>query len=153
MSKILVFISLTAAFLTLSCTTVNDTQWDKEGYWQPIGLPGGFPSSFVIIHGFRIKKSDNNKSSQPPKDKTATADGSAIYKNNCHICHGDKGLGDGPMASKLKKKPANLQKISDWNDFFIKVSDGRGEMPAWKDKLSEHEIKSLISYISQSLKP
>lgn len=34
--------------------------------------------------------------------------GRAIFENNCVICHGDQGRGDGPYAAQLQFPPADL---------------------------------------------
>lgn len=34
--------------------------------------------------------------------------GAGVFKANCAMCHGDKGLGDGPAGAALNPKPRNL---------------------------------------------
>lgn len=34
--------------------------------------------------------------------------GAGVFKTNCAMCHGDKGLGDGPAGAALNPKPRNL---------------------------------------------
>lgn len=34
--------------------------------------------------------------------------GAGVFKTNCSMCHGDKGLGDGPAGGALVPKPRNL---------------------------------------------
>ena len=34
--------------------------------------------------------------------------GAGVYKTNCAMCHGEKGLGDGPAGMALMPKPRNL---------------------------------------------
>ncbi|MEY4616762.1 MAG: hypothetical protein RJB66_1722 [Pseudomonadota bacterium] len=34
--------------------------------------------------------------------------GASVFKTNCAMCHGDKGLGDGPAGAALMPKPRNL---------------------------------------------
>ena len=36
------------------------------------------------------------------------AHGAKVYKTNCSICHGDKGMGDGPAGMALVPKPRNF---------------------------------------------
>ena len=73
-----------------------------------------------------------------------------LYKAKCQGCHGTDGkasvvgkkLGakdfDDPDVVKLSK--AQLGTI---------VSDGKNRMPAYKDKLSDEEIKALARYIKE----
>jgi len=71
--------------------------------------------------------------------------GASDFRQYCAQCHGFKGIGNGPVASALKKKPANLTLLSKNNGGvfpeeevynFIdgsKVAEGHGtrEMPIW----------------------
>jgi mono/diheme cytochrome c family protein len=71
--------------------------------------------------------------------------GASDFRQYCAQCHGPKGVGDGPVAPALKKKPANLTLLSKNNGGvfpeeevynFIdgtKVAEGHGtrEMPIW----------------------
>jgi len=38
--------------------------------------------------------------------------GQQIYGDNCVMCHGDGGQGDGPMADQLYAKPADLTRLT-----------------------------------------
>ncbi|MCC1494442.1 c-type cytochrome [Cognatishimia sp. F0-27] len=38
--------------------------------------------------------------------------GMVLYQNNCAMCHGETGIGDGPMARAMTRAPANLTLIS-----------------------------------------
>ena len=37
------------------------------------------------------------------------------YMNNCAVCHGAEGKGDGPFAEQLTKRPSNLTLLSKYN--------------------------------------
>jgi mono/diheme cytochrome c family protein len=74
------------------------------------------------------------------------------YQDNCALCHGPKGAGDGPGAKAIKVKPANFtdkELLSAETDgsLFWKMSEGRGPMPPWKDVLSDKERWQLVNYI------
>ena len=43
----------------------------------------------------------------PPEDPILVA-GRTLYEENCVECHGNKALGDGPMAASLPVQPASL---------------------------------------------
>jgi len=38
--------------------------------------------------------------------------GAALYRQNCVVCHGPTGVGDGPQASALPVPPANLRGLA-----------------------------------------
>jgi len=77
-----------------------------------------------------------------PYDKGA---GAKQFREYCAQCHGIDGTGNGPVASELKRKPANLTVLSKNNngvfptsevhDFIVGTraipSHGTREMPVW----------------------
>jgi mono/diheme cytochrome c family protein len=80
------------------------------------------------------------------------AAGAQIFKDNCVLCHGDKGKGDGIGAKGLKPTPANftdskLLALETDGSLFWKMSEGRSPMPTWKDLLSDTERWQLVNYI------
>lgn len=80
------------------------------------------------------------------------AAGETLFQNSCALCHGEKGMGDGPGAKTLKVKPANftdkkLMSAETDGSLFWKISNGRGPMPPWKDDLTETERWQLVNYI------
>jgi mono/diheme cytochrome c family protein len=81
------------------------------------------------------------------------AAGGTLFATNCAVCHGDKGLGDGPTAEALEKKPANLteahvQELSDGSLFYI-ISHGKAEtpMPAWENVLEEGDRWNVVNFL------
>jgi cytochrome c6 len=82
-------------------------------------------------------------------------DGAALYERKCATCHGKDGKGRTRMGEKLglkelaavvaggpPVKAADLERI---------VRDGKGRMPAFKDKLSDAEIKSVAAYVEAGI--
>jgi mono/diheme cytochrome c family protein len=75
--------------------------------------------------------------------------GAALYKSKCAMCHGADGKGDTPVGKALKLRDlgsAEVQKQSDAELIAI-TADGKGKMPAYKGKLTEAEIKDVVSYV------
>jgi mono/diheme cytochrome c family protein len=86
----------------------------------------------------------------------AISAGKAEFTTLCATCHGETGAGDGPAASALTPKPANLDNTAkDATDAYIfwRISEGgsmapfNSAMPAHKDTMSEEQIWQVISYI------
>ena len=119
------------------------------------------PVLFVVLTSLRFQKSGGskfvapasaNELKNPLKDNaSATAEGKKIYDNNCAICHGAKGKGDGVAAAGLNKAPADhtsavVQEQSD-GALFWKISEGSNPMPAYKAVYSETQRWQLVNYI------
>jgi mono/diheme cytochrome c family protein len=94
------------------------------------------------------------------KNPVASADSvltkaKSIYEENCLMCHGETGKGDGPMAGMLKEKPSDLTdtkrlgEMSDGEIFWV-VTKGVKPMPPFETKLSEEERWSLV-HLTRSL--
>lgn len=73
------------------------------------------------------------------------------FQKNCVNCHGAKGEG-GPKEVEGKRfRVPNLReghalKHTD-EKFVVQITEGDEEMPAFKDKLSQEDIKGLVQFI------
>ncbi len=91
-------------------------------------------------------------------DYSKSFDGYRIFRTNCVVCHGLDGTGNGPLASKLETKPADLTN----NDRLVKKSDRElfkiiegtaphgqvsGDMPQWGLAIPQTQIRSLLTYV------
>ncbi|PYV39789.1 MAG: hypothetical protein DMG06_22195 [Acidobacteria bacterium] len=86
----------------------------------------------------------------------ATADsiakGQVTYKKNCQMCHGEKGMGDGPAGQRLNPRPrdftdkSKMEKMTD-EEMFKDITKGEGPMPAFEHKLSETDRWHVINYV------
>ena len=84
-----------------------------------------------------------------PVNLSRASSGQQIYEQNCAVCHGEKGYGDGPAAQKMQTKPFDLTThvlLHDEQYLHAVILNGRGEMPAWGDKLSQDQILDVIAY-------
>jgi cytochrome c6 len=84
----------------------------------------------------------------------AEPDGAAIYKSKCAVCHGADGKGQTTMGKNLHLKDLGSEDVQKLKGEELEniISKGKGKMPAYKDKLSEAEIDSLVTFI-RSLAP
>jgi len=81
----------------------------------------------------------------------AIKDGGALFTKQCLMCHGNKGMGDGPVGINLSPRPGNLllpkaQKMSD-GAIFWKITNGKAPMPTFKSSLTETQRWQLVDYI------
>jgi mono/diheme cytochrome c family protein len=72
-------------------------------------------------------------------------EGVSIYDDVCAMCHGLDMINPGGLTFDLRKFPKN-----DFERFRNSVLNGKGGMPAWRDKLSDEDIALLWAYISSS---
>jgi cytochrome c6 len=78
----------------------------------------------------------------------AQSSGEATYKAKCQMCHGEKGLADSGAGKSMKVKPAtdpDVKKMSE-AQMIDAVHNGSGKMQAYKDKLTDAQIKDAVEY-------
>ncbi len=91
-----------------------------------------------------------------PSTADVLAEGSALYKKNCEMCHGATGKGDGPATQFVKPAPHDItapEVQSEMTDggIFWKLTVGKKPMPPFGKKLSDNERWALVHYV-RSLK-
>lgn len=100
----------------------------------------------------------------------AADNGARLYRDYCAACHGPGGLGDGPVASLLNTKPADLTRLAQRHGgkfptgYVAKVlrfgvkqpAHGTREMPTWgpvfagninSNSQEKERVTNLISYL------
>ncbi|HJU18074.1 MAG TPA: copper homeostasis membrane protein CopD [Stellaceae bacterium] len=88
-----------------------------------------------------------------PYSAAAVAAGAAVYAENCAICHGAGGHGDGPAAAGLPIRPADLTEphlfAHSPGDLFWWISHGRanGVMPGFARVLTPRRRWDVIHFI------
>ncbi|MFQ5880628.1 MAG: c-type cytochrome, partial [Dehalococcoidia bacterium] len=77
--------------------------------------------------------------------------GRTLFLQNCAVCHGDTGRGDGPLAETLEVPPADFRiHIPFHSDefFFLVMTNGFGRvMPAFGDQLTEEERWHILNFL------
>jgi DNA-binding beta-propeller fold protein YncE len=79
-------------------------------------------------------------------------DGAMIFKAKCSKCHGTDGTGDTELGSAMHVPDLHateVQKASDAELFEVIKSGMGAQMPSFKDKLSDDQIKQLVSYVRE----
>ena len=93
--------------------------------------------------------------SQAPVITPDPARGASLYAQNCSICHGETGAGDGPAGVGLEPAPANLRDVSRldqlslfdlYNTLALGI-DGT-EMPSFADQLDDRQRWDVAAYIA-----
>jgi mono/diheme cytochrome c family protein len=78
-----------------------------------------------------------------------TAAGATVYSAKCMTCHAKDGSGNTPVGKSLQSadlRSPEVQKKSD-AELTESISEGKGNMPAFKTMLSEDEIHSVLGYV------
>ena len=75
------------------------------------------------------------------------ADGAALYKSKCAMCHSDNGV-----AKKMAEGSANLndpkwQEANSLEAIAKVIADGKGKMKGFKDKLQPEEIQAVAAHV------
>lgn len=77
--------------------------------------------------------------------------GASLFKARCAACHGADGKGETAVGKSMHLRSLaspEVQKQSD-KELTAMISDGKGAMPAYKDKLSGAQIKDLVGFIRE----
>lgn len=84
-------------------------------------------------------------------DPKAVAKGKKIFESLCWTCHGMSAKGDGPNASALKVRPADLgsSAIRAQSDgaLYWKITNGRGEMASYEQVISREQRWAAVHYL------
>ncbi|HLJ75792.1 MAG TPA: cytochrome c [Acidobacteriaceae bacterium] len=79
----------------------------------------------------------------------AQSAGADTYKSKCAMCHGPDGTAATPMGKMMKipsfKDPAVVQQSD--AALIAVTKDGKGKMPAYNGKLTDAQIKDVVSFI------
>lgn len=79
----------------------------------------------------------------------AQSAGADTYKTKCAMCHGADGTASGTMGKMYKipsfKDPAVVKSTD--AELMTITKDGKGKMPSYNGKLTDAQIKEVVSYI------
>lgn len=96
---------------------------------------------------------DKYKNMENPVEANAESikKGEALYKRHCASCHGKTGLGDGVKSRALKTFAGDfsgdLYQDQTDGEHFYKTKFGRGEMPAYENKIPDEDIWHMVNYM------
>lgn len=83
----------------------------------------------------------------------SVAQGRQLFEQHCVACHGPGGLGDGPLAKRLPRPPANLSEphtaLHTAGDMYWWLSHGipTGGMPGFADQIDEQGLWDIVNFL------
>lgn len=84
----------------------------------------------------------------------AQSSGADIYKAKCQMCHGASGMADTPAGKAMKVKPITDPEVKKQSEaeMIAATKNGAGKMKAFKDSLSDAQIKEAVGHFRSFLK-
>lgn len=75
--------------------------------------------------------------------------GADTFKNKCAMCHGADGKANTPAGKAFKAVSLRDPMVVNMSDdeLITVVKNGKNKMPIFKDKLTDDQIKAVVSYI------
>jgi mono/diheme cytochrome c family protein len=108
----------------------------------------------VLAFGVDKHQAPTNPAAGNPVKPTAEsiARGRELYQQNCVVCHGADGRGDGPQAAQLNPAPSDFRlhvPLHTDPQFYAFISGGfpGSAMPAFRDQLSDEDIWNLVNFL------
>lgn len=79
----------------------------------------------------------------------AQSPGADTYKAKCQMCHGADGSANTPAGKSMKALPFSTPELIAQTDaqLIADTKNGKGKMPAYSGKLTDAQIKDVVSYI------
>ncbi|HEY3266476.1 MAG TPA: c-type cytochrome [Armatimonadota bacterium] len=151
---------------------MSESSHDATGYRPPPDK--GFPIGTVARGGLERVLPDPADGSVPPAaatlvnpertDPRAVKLGGVEYLNNCSMCHGVTGHGDGPVSDSYQPRAPDLttRRVREQPDgvIFYKITNGILSTPiaetkkylprewhAWRNEMSQRERWQAVTYV------
>jgi mono/diheme cytochrome c family protein len=96
--------------------------------------------------------SDAAKSNPVKPSPTSLSSGKKKYGQDCAMCHGKEGAGDGDLAEDMKLKLRDLrdaQTLKDLSDgdIYSLINNGKGKMMGEEGRLKPDEIWDIVNFV------
>jgi nucleotide-binding universal stress UspA family protein/mono/diheme cytochrome c family protein len=170
---------------TASCPVLTVREPRLKEREQPVVVhQAGAVAALILAAGlmlfpFAVPPAAAQDAVTPQPAMTQQVPGSELYRTYCATCHGTAARGDGPLASSMTRKPADLTEIAKRNgglfpsELVFRTIDGKrpvrghggADMPVWGDAFARSRdggdpatvkrmIDSLVDYLeSIQLRP
>lgn len=149
-------------FINLTIVAALVLSVSASGQMMGVMQGGGMMGMSTVRHQFVMQNGldPNYANKSNPLKRTAKniENGKRLYEQNCGLCHGPTGLGDGETGKNLSPPPANIAAFSRTpmaTDGYLYWSITEGgaplgtAMPPFKGSLKEAEIWEIILYLRE----
>jgi cytochrome c6 len=75
------------------------------------------------------------------------ADGKALFDAKCAMCHGKDGVAKPMAKGSANLNDAKWQEATKVEAIETVITDGKGKMKGYKDKMAADEIKAVAAYV------
>jgi cytochrome c6 len=84
----------------------------------------------------------------------AQDEGASLFKSKCAACHGADGSGNTAVGKSMKLHDFSSPEVQKQTDAELTaiIANGKGSMPAYKDKLASVQIQQIVGYIRELAK-
>lgn len=85
-----------------------------------------------------------------PRTREIMLRGQKMYETNCLVCHGKRGLGDGPVVPKFPRPPSlHSDKVRGWKDgqLYHTITMGQNLMPSYASQIDEEDRWAIAHYV------
>jgi cytochrome c oxidase cbb3-type subunit 3 len=105
----------------------------------------------VGVFVFGVSAANPRAAAGPQKGRAARLErGRAVYADRCARCHGSDGQGRTRMGESVEPpdfSDPEWQRGRADSHMIDSVANGRGQMPAFKKKLSRQDIAASVAYV------
>jgi len=153
--RIPLLLSAVALTLVVSVPTYGQMGGGR-GMMQGGGMMGGSMARHrMAMHGGLPAEYANKKNPLKASADNLAA-GKALFSQNCAVCHGAKGAGDGEGGKALNPPPGDLRGLSGMpmasdSFYYWTIAEGgapvKSAMPPYKSVLKEEDVWRLILFL------
>ena len=76
--------------------------------------------------------------------------GSQLFQDNCSVCHGNGGEGDGPAAAELTPEPADLTRLADRNGGVFPTAEVMSAIDGYTRQGSRSKMPEFGAYLKDA---
>jgi mono/diheme cytochrome c family protein len=147
-------------FINIAALTVLFLSLPASAQMMDMMRGGGMMNGSMIRHRYVMHNGLGSRYASlanPLKPSARNiADGIRLYGQNCAMCHGKTGLGDGDSGKSLDPPPSDLaalvsMPIATDGYLYWSIAEGGKQlgtgMPAYRDTLKTDEIWKIIIYL------